>query len=167
VLFGHSFGAVIAYEIARRLTEDHDWPPAHLVVSGSLDPTAPVGDRSAGLADDEFVARVEELSGYSHPALADPELREVLLPVLRYDVQQHEVFRRDGVPPLPVPITGVRGASDALVSKADCAGWATVTSAAFELVELPGGHMYLTEDPAGLLRLFGDVVAADRTRVSA
>lgn len=152
-LLGHSFGAVLAFEVARRLSVDRARPPVHLFASGSADPTASLGRNSAALPDDEFIARVEQIAGYRHPALAEPELREILLPVLRADVALHESYRADPEPRLSTPITAVRGVNDHIVSAADCAGWKRVTEAGCAVVELPGGHMYLADNPAPLLEL--------------
>ncbi|SCL25333.1 thioesterase II family protein [Micromonospora inyonensis] len=149
-LFGHSFGAVLAYEVARHLVADGR-TPVHLFASGSVDPTTPLGRDPAQLSDTEFVGRVESLAGYTHPALAIPDLREIVLPVLRADVRMHETYRTDAERPLPVPVTALRGTSDHLVSADDCARWAKVTSAVSTVVQLPGGHMYFVDDPQPLL----------------
>lgn len=159
LLFGHSFGALLAFEIARRLCTDGRKPAAHLVISGSAAPGQPLGRHSGGLDDEEFVARVEQLAGYAHPALADPDMREVVLPVIRADVELHESYRPAGDEPVPVPVTVVRGAADHLVTKADCQAWAAWTSRGCTVAELPGGHMYLAEDPGPVLRLLARLAA--------
>lgn len=166
-LFGHSFGAVLAFESARLLTVRHGMPPAHLFVSGSGAPSAQLGRTSYHLDDDEFVGRVEELAGYSHPALFEPELRQILLPVLRSDVALHETFQAVDTTPLPVPITAIRGRDDHLVSGADCSAWTEVSALDCHVAELPGGHMYLAEDSGPLLDLVARELAglyAGRTR---
>ncbi|BFO18436.1 hypothetical protein SHKM778_48240 [Streptomyces sp. KM77-8] len=119
----------------------------------------PLGRHSAGLDDEEFVARVEQLAGYVHPALADPDLREVVLPVLRSDVELHESYRPADGEPLPVPVTVFRGESDHLVTEEDCRGWADVSTEGRSLVEFEGGHMYLAEDPLAVLRAMAEQVA--------
>ncbi|WP_424187029.1 thioesterase II family protein [Actinokineospora sp. G85] len=159
-LFGHSFGAVLAFEVARRLSGL--LPVAHLVVSGSADPLTPLPREAVDLDDDQFVARVEQLAGYTHPALSDPELRDLVLPAMRRDVALHESYVVGDRTPIAAPITVVRGADDHIVSAADCAGWAQLTSAHHEYVELPGGHMYLVDDPARLLDLLGRVAVGSR-----
>lgn len=151
-LLGHSFGALLAYEVARFLL-GRGYRLAHLFASGSLDPTTPLGRDPAPLTDDEFVARVEGLAGYRHPALDLPDLREIVLPVLRADVRMHESYRDAAERPLPVPVTAVRGTNDHIVDAGDCERWAKVTTAGCSVVELPGGHMYLADDPLPLLRV--------------
>ncbi|GGV89045.1 alpha/beta fold hydrolase [Streptomyces massasporeus] len=154
-LFGHSLGAVLAFELARRLERDPAVTLTHLYVSGSPGPWTGRTHRATGLADDEFLARVREFAGYEHDALADPDLRELLLPVLRADVEMHENYKPAGDEPLRTPITSLRGTDDALVSRARAEEWRQATTAAFRLTELPGGHMYLTESPLSLIDAIG------------
>ncbi|MGY3519139.1 thioesterase II family protein [Micromonospora sp. PTRAS2] len=158
-LFGHSMGAVLAYEMTRRLTGAAGVAVSHLFVSGSPDPWSGRERTAAGLPDDEFVARVEEFAGYTHPALADPDMRELLLPVLRADVELHEAYRPAGEKRVDVPVTALRGADDTLVADEALAGWGRVTSATFAVRRLPGGHMYLTDAPAAVLDLVGAELA--------
>lgn len=152
-LFGHSFGAVLAFEVARRLVDV--LPLQHLVVSGSAGPLIPLVRESEDLDDEQFVARVEQLAGYTHPALADRDLRDIVLPALRADVALHEGYLAQNLSALPVPITAIRGESDHIVSRAECEAWSVATTDRFEQIDLPGGHMYLVDDPEtlfGLLR---------------
>ncbi|TDV37797.1 thioesterase II family protein [Actinophytocola oryzae] len=158
-LFGHSFGAALAFDVARRLVARGGHRLVRLFVSGSAEPLTPLEDDSSGLRDDEFVARVAEIAGFSHPALADPQLRQILLPALRADVHMRESYRPGAVAPLPVPVTAVRGETDHLVSAEDCAGWARVTSVGCDVREVPGDHLYLAEDPGPLLELIAEVLS--------
>ncbi|MGW3418198.1 thioesterase II family protein [Streptomyces phaeochromogenes] len=157
-LFGHSFGAILALELARHAHASGLPAPARLMVSGSAAPGVVLGRDSAGLDDDAFVAQVEQLAGYVHPALADPDLREVVLPVLRADVTLHESYRLTDAEPLPVAITVFRGAEDHIVTTEDCRGWAGLTTAACTTREFPGGHMYLAEDPLPVLRAMAELL---------
>jgi surfactin synthase thioesterase subunit len=154
VLFGHSLGAVLAYEMARRIEAAVRPAVSHLVVSGSPGPAAARSSRATGLPDGEFLARVHEFAGYSHPALEDPAMRELLLPCLRADVEMHENYRPSASGPLlRMPITAVRGADDSLVSAAELSEWAKATTGEFRVVQLPGGHMYLVDSAAEILAL--------------
>ncbi|MCX5203698.1 alpha/beta fold hydrolase [Streptomyces sp. NBC_00237] len=150
-LFGHSLGAVLAYEVARRLEQDPAVELTHLFVSGSPGPWTGRSRRATGLADDEFLDRVQEFAGYEHDALADPDMQELLLPILRADVEMHENYKpvSDGL--LRTPVTSLRGTDDRLVGRERAAEWQHATSAAFRLVELAGEHMYLTESPLPLI----------------
>ncbi|PQP25541.1 thioesterase II family protein [Rhodococcus opacus] len=160
-VFGHSLGAVLAYELVHRLTADGDVALTRLFVSGSPGPATVREVRASSLADEEFLDQVGELAGYSHPALANPELRELLLPVVRADVEMHENYRPPPHPPLDVPITALRGRGDHLVGAAQLAEWAATTTAGTTVIEVDGGHMYLTEHPHALVRLLAAQLAED------
>ena len=122
-LFGHSMGAVLAFEFARRISAVDDVPLARLFVSGAPGPWSHREHRATGLDDEGFLAQVELFSGYSHPALDDPELRALLLPTLRADVEMHENYRPSPGDPLTAPITTMRGRADTLVSAEQVAEW--------------------------------------------
>lgn len=158
-LFGHSLGAVLAYEMAHRLAQIDGLTVAQLFVSGSPGPWTRRTRRATGLSDEEFLDRVREFAGYAHPALEHPELREMLLPTLRADVAMHEDYLAPSDKRLPAPITSIRGAADELVSTEQSAEWAAATSRGWRAVELPGTHMYLVDSPAELVRLMAGVLA--------
>ncbi|MFH8434199.1 thioesterase II family protein [Streptomyces sp. NPDC018007] len=165
VLFGHSMGAVLAYELAHRI--ERSGGPIRLealVVSGAPGPWTPRTDRADGLPDEEFAARVRAFAGYDHPALADPEMRELLLPVLRADVRLHETYAPSFGEPLSVPVLAVRGREDALVGAAEAAEWGRATTGKLTVAEPAGGHMYLAERPGELLELVAAEVRAARGR---
>ncbi|MFD7901704.1 thioesterase II family protein [Kitasatospora sp. NPDC059747] len=155
-LFGHSLGAVLAFELARALEQQPAVDLVHLFVSGSPGPWTPRTRRATGLDDDAFLARVQEFAGYQHDALADPDMRELLLPILRADVGMHEDYRPATDEPLRTPITSLRATGDTLVTREQAGEWRAATTAAFRLVEPEGGHMYLTESPLPVV----DAVAA-------
>lgn len=160
-LFGHSMGAVLAYELAHRIERSGGAIRLEaLVVSGAPGPWTPRTDRADGLPDEEFAARVRAFAGYDHPALADPEMRELLLPVLRADVRLHETYTPSFEGPLSVPVLSVRGREDALVGPAEAAEWGRATTGKVTVAEPAGGHMYLAERPGELLELVAAEVRA-------
>ncbi|MFI5756561.1 thioesterase II family protein [Streptomyces sp. NPDC051569] len=161
-LFGHSLGAVLAYELAHRLVAEPGFALVRLFVSGSPQPSEPRARRATGLPDDAFLARVNEFAGYTHEALEDPEMRELILPALRADVEMHENYVPRTDLPLPAPITSVRGADDELVTRDEAAAWSKVAGGDFRSVELAGGHMYLADSAQALL----DVISGDVGRTA-
>ncbi|MEE1791283.1 alpha/beta fold hydrolase [Streptomyces sp. BE308] len=167
VLFGHSMGAVLAYELAHRIEGAPGTAGLRLdalVVSGSPGPWTVRTDRAGGLPDEEFVARVRTFAGYAHPALEDPEMRELLLPSLRADVRLHETYVPSSDRPLSVPVTSVRGRTDTLVGAADTAQWSRATTGRLTVAELDGGHMYLAERPEALLELVAEGTGGNADR---
>ncbi|MFE1312899.1 thioesterase II family protein [Streptomyces sp. NPDC058755] len=157
-LFGHSLGAVLAYELAHLLAARPGIEVVRLFVSGSPGPWTRRPVQATGLDDEQFLDRVREFAGYRHDALENEEMRELILPVLRADVEMHENYTPSTDRPLPAPITALRARGDELVTGEQTGEWSKATSSTFTLVEVDGGHMYLTEDTAGLLRLIEDEV---------
>jgi surfactin synthase thioesterase subunit len=158
-LFGHSLGAVLAYELAHRLVR-RGVRVVHLFVSGSPGPWTARTQRATGLGDEEFLAAVQGLAGYRHPAYDVPEMRDLLMPTLRADVQMHEDYRPRGDHPLTAPITSLRGRDDHLVPEAEVRQWRAATSVDFTHAEFPGGHMYLTESARPILELVAETLSS-------
>ncbi|MEU6770340.1 alpha/beta fold hydrolase [Streptomyces sp. NPDC046759] len=159
VLFGHSLGAVLAYELVHLLST-RDVQVERLVVSGSPGPWTQRERRATGLPDEEFLARVEEFAGFRHEALDHPEMRELILPVLQADCEMHENYVPSTDEPVSVPICSLRGSSDGLVTAEEAQQWRDATTSAFSYVEFPGDHMYLVD----LGREVLDVIEAESAR---
>lgn len=152
VVFGHSLGAVLAYELVHLLTA-RGVPVERLFVSGSPGPWTQRERRATGLPDDEFLARVEEFAGFRHEALDHPEMRDLILPVLQADCEMHENYVPSTDAPLSVPICSLRGDSDGLVDADQARQWRDATTGAFRYAEFPGDHMYLVDQGSDVLDL--------------
>jgi surfactin synthase thioesterase subunit len=150
VLFGHSTGALVAYLLAQRLTATAS-PPLHLVASGRRAPHLPSGHPPIHRRDDAgFLAGIEELAGEPVPDLHDPELWEIAEPALRADIRLDEEFEYVDAPPLPCPVTALRGESAQNVSPEELHAWERHTDASFTVRLVPGGHFYPLTHPAEL-----------------
>ncbi|PCC14209.1 MULTISPECIES: thioesterase II family protein [unclassified Pseudoalteromonas] len=152
VLFGHSLGAVLAFEVAHQILKQAiPLSLQSLIVSGSPDPWNPREARATGLDDDAFLQQVATFSGYTHPALTDPFMRELLLPTLRADVAMHESYKPDFSQGIQLDIIALRGIDDELVSREQLLGWQKATQQSLRCGEMPGGHMFFVDTPADLL----------------
>jgi len=151
-LFGHSLGALVAFEIARRLRRSGRPAPVHLFASASPAPQATHALRvSTDLAAPEFWAGVHELYGTPAQVLADPELLNLVVPPLKIDVQLIASYRYLTEPPLATPITALIGNRDPMVDRAAAEEWRVETTAGFAVHEVPGPHLYLQDAPAELI----------------
>ena len=138
VLFGHSMGSSVAYEVLPRLAA----VPRLLVVSGGSAPHRAMAKPVPGTEDD-VLAEVREVAG-PHEALADPELRALAMPALWADYRLIRGYLpRPEAQPVAVPIVGYAGLDDPTASPERVRGWAELTTAGFELVSFPGGHFFL------------------------
>jgi surfactin synthase thioesterase subunit len=156
MLFGHSLGALLAYELAHRFSAAPGFEVTRLIVSGSPGPWTRRTRRATGLPDDDFLVRVSEFAQYEAEVMQNPEVRKLVLPTLRADVKMHEEYVPTRNEPLAAPITSLRGRDDQLVLADQAAEWAKATSRGFELTELPGSHMYVTEGADDILRVARD-----------
>lgn len=147
VLFGHSFGAVLAYETARGL-QSAGVPIAGLVVSGRAAPHLPKrAPLLAHLGTRELVRRVAEIyGGVPEAILAEPELIDLMGPALKADLSMLERYTATpGEAPLTCPLVALAGTEDPFVSAEELDGWAPYTSEAFSRAQARGGHFYLRD----------------------
>jgi medium-chain acyl-[acyl-carrier-protein] hydrolase len=163
-LFGHSMGALLAFELAHLLSGDGQPAPVYLAVSGAGHPrSGPVRRRVSTLAAPELLAWAESLGGLPDQVLADPQMRELLLPPLRADCAWLEGYVHRNRPPLPCPLSVFAGDADDHAPRRGIAGWAHETTGRYCVRQYPGGHFYLAEHlPTLLGDLAEDLTAALR-----
>jgi medium-chain acyl-[acyl-carrier-protein] hydrolase len=157
-LFGHSMGAVLAYETARRLLTETGRQPYRLFVSGHRAPHLPYPRRpSHGLPDAEFIAEVRALNGSAPEVFEHAELLEILLPMMRADFELSETYTELPGPLLSCPLIAFGGDADASVPRAEVEAWRNVTSGRFRPVVLPGNHFFINTARERVL----DIVASE------
>jgi surfactin synthase thioesterase subunit len=155
-VLGHSFGAMVAFELCRALSLQDG--RAILVASGAAVPGTLMHDPVSRLPATELAARIAAMTGYAHPAMEDPELLELIIPPLRNDLRLHEEYVPAYPPLTAVPVLGLRGREDRLIPSSAVREWTGLTTGPFRYAEVAGGHMYLAEDHAELLKVVTDFV---------
>jgi medium-chain acyl-[acyl-carrier-protein] hydrolase len=154
-LFGHSMGAVAAYELARRRRDAGAPEPLHLFASARSAPGTPRLDEPIhDLPPERFRQRLRELDGTPAQVLAHPELMALLEPLLRADFAVNETWEPQPAEPLSCPLTAVGGLGDDHVPRQHLEAWRGATRGAFKLHLLPGDHFFLNGPARGdLLRI--------------
>lgn len=140
-LFGHSMGALIAYETARRLEREPGPRPVRLFVSGQAAPR--VHERRTDLPDDDGLVTEMRRLGVGDAALADETLLAMSLPVLRADYRVLRSYAWESGPPLRVGITALCGDADPLTRVEDAECWLPHSVVPGRRWILAGGHFYL------------------------
>jgi len=156
-LFGHSMGALVAWELTRSLRRTLGAVPEHLFVSASLAPSRAKRDYEglAALGDAQLLARLREMNGTPAEAMDNPELMQLVLPTVRCDFGLFADYRPapGDVPDCPLTVLG--GDRDTIVPPDALAAWAEATSGDVDIRVLAGDHFYLTDprsDVLGIIR---------------
>ncbi|MEU5401627.1 alpha/beta fold hydrolase [Streptomyces sp. NPDC005963] len=153
-LFGHSMGALVAFEVARRF-EAAGGRIDHLFVSGRRAPSVARPERAHLLDDEGIVAEVRAMSGTDARLLDDEELLRMVLPALRSDYRALETYRAAPGAAVACPVTALVGDRDPWTPLSEAGMWRDHTRGGFDLKVFGGGHFYLSSRPAeviGVLR---------------
>jgi epothilone polyketide synthase C len=166
--FGHCLGALTMYETARRLIHSTEYRPSHLFASGARPPDR-VADHSSfeerltedlmNLAqfrlslpaylqpDDVFAQIIRHFNiQASEQLLSDPQLRELMLPVIRAEFQMAASYRFPGEQPWDIPITCFAARGDPYVSRRHALGWGRFTNSRLQVFIREGAHFAVVDD---------------------
>lgn len=142
-LYGHSFGALLAFELARGFRR-RGILPAHLFVSGHVAPGKPYREGPIhDLPDELFLKAITAMGGTPAEVLENRELMEILLPILRADFTVCETYVYADEPPLSCGITVLGGLDDPMTTLQDLEVWRKETTGPFGLTMLPGDHFFV------------------------
>jgi medium-chain acyl-[acyl-carrier-protein] hydrolase len=145
--FGHSNGAMIAFELMRRLRRGGGALPVAFFPSGRTAPQLPRTVATIhALPEAEFVEGLRRLSGTPEEVLLHRELMELFSPLLRADFAISETYRYRPEPPFAIPMTAFGGARDPDVSTDELDAWREQTTGEFGTRIFPGGHFFIRDD---------------------
>ncbi len=152
--FGHSMGALISFELARRLRLKNAAQPLHLFVSGRRapqlsDPKPPIH----ALPDAEFIDSLRSLNGTPEEILQNQDALPVFLPILRADFAINETYTYHIEEPLDCPIWAFGGTEDKEAGQDALEPWDAQTDVQFAIRMFPGDHFFLHRHRAVLTRL--------------
>lgn len=159
--FGHSMGAVVAFETAHALVSRGAPGPRYLIASGRRPPDLQSEESLLHILPDAmFVDEVHRrYGGIPLEVLHDRELRELVLPALRADITALETSRYRPHPLLSCPIYACGGAQDRLVPRAHLEAWGRHTKGPFRVRTYAGGHFYIVDQCEALLADLSTVFA--------
>lgn len=150
--FGHSMGALISFELARQLRTIGAPLPARLFISGRRAPHLPDSDSHRHTYPDHlFIEELGRLNGTPPEVMTNPELMQLMLPLLRADFALCETYEYRPEPPLPCPLTVFGGLQDHEVPPESLEAWSQHTTRSFRLCLLPGDHFFLNSVRDSLL----------------
>jgi len=143
-IFGHSLGALLAFELARELRRRNHLLPSHLFVSGYRAPHLPLPEPPfSHLPDKDFIDRVRQYGGISDLEAQNEEIMEVFLPILKADFEMAEKYFYIDESPLEFPVTVFGGLADPKIGCEKLEAWQIHTSSFFSLHFFQGGHFFI------------------------
>ena len=143
--YGHSLGALISFEVTRRLRASGGPLPRHLFLGAHRgaqvpNPHPPIRH----FTDEAFIAETRKrYDGIPQAVLDNPELLELMLPCLRADFSAFETYEYRVEAPLDVPISAFGGDQDGYVRTHEIAGWREQTTGRFRMRVIPGNHFFM------------------------
>lgn len=161
VFFGHSMGAIVAFELTRQLQQEGFPLPLRLVVSAHKAPHMAHDDAPMHrLPDAELVTLLRRLGLVPEEALDSPDLVNLILPPLQADYQLSETYRWSAHGRLSVPITAMGGRDDILATEDDLQHWSACSNS-FDLHLFDGDHFYTQSCQDNVLQTLDRTIEAD------
>ncbi|MFD5427945.1 thioesterase II family protein [Streptomyces sp. NPDC127084] len=145
--FGHSMGAVAAFEVALRAERAGGHGPERLIASACVAPSRRVDMGLRHLDDAGVLAGIMGLGGTQDVLNDHPEVAELILPAIRADLRMIEPYRAGTDVKLDCPVSVFAPDSDPRVPLADSEAWAEHTNAAADVHVFQGGHFYFNDVP--------------------
>jgi medium-chain acyl-[acyl-carrier-protein] hydrolase len=144
VLFGHSMGALISFELSRKLRYCALQMPSRLIISGARAPHLPDSEAPIyNLPKDEFVEAVRRFNGTPEEVLRHEELMQIILPYLRTDFELCETYVYQVEAPLSIPITVFGGLQDEKIRPDQLGAWREQTTESAVVHMFSGDHFFL------------------------
>lgn len=162
-LFGHSLGAAVAFEVARRLERDSGTGVVALFASGRRAPGALRVEDVHRRDDAGLIAEVRSLEGTDSRVLDDADVLRLVLPALRADYTAIETYRPEPDSVIRAPVVVLVGDRDPQVTIDEAVAWRNHTTGGVDLRIFGGGHFYLLEHRAEVLDAVASVVAGQPT----
>lgn len=163
-ILGHSLGATLAFELARRLEGDGH-SPVRLFASGRRAPSTHRNE-SAHHSDTAIMAEVRRLSGTASALLSDDEMMKAALPALRADYKAAETYRCAPDATVDCPITVLTGDSDPKTTLDEAKAWGQHTTGSLDLRVFTGGHFFISDQSAEVMQVLKQHFGAEGARTA-
>jgi len=159
IFFGHSIGALIAFEFVRTLRRRINLQPKHLIVSGTKAPQAPLRRKPIhALPDLQFIEELKKYNGIPSAIIEDKELISLFVPTIRSDFSISETYEYYNELPLDCPITALGGLNDHTFNHEDLLKWQEQTTSSFKHHLLPGDHFFIKTSYQEVMKIVNQVL---------
>ncbi|HEY9265564.1 MAG TPA: alpha/beta fold hydrolase [Mycobacterium sp.] len=158
-LFGHSMGAVLAFEVARRMETLAGRSPVLVFASGSRAPSR-YGDEREEKDDAGLLEVMRDLGGTDPRVLDDPDMLATFLPAFGSDYRALQKYHRGTEVAISAPVVVMAATDDPKTSVDDARAWLQHTSGGGEVHTFEGGHFYLEKQPQRVIEVMAQALRA-------
>jgi cytochrome P450/surfactin synthase thioesterase subunit len=143
ILYGHSLGAILAFDLARGMRRLGYRPPIALCVSGRRAPSLALSHAPLwSMPDDTLIALMRRMGGPMVDVFDNPRWRNNVFPLMRADLAASDRYRYVAEAPLDCPIVAFHGVDDPVVKEPEVIAWGAETACDFRLIPLAGRHFF-------------------------
>lgn len=147
LIYGHSMGALLGYELTKKIVEAGLNKPLCLFLTGRGAPSVGKEKKISGYERDAFWKEIHDLGGLPKEILENEEMKDFFEPFLRCDFKAVEDYQYEGMEkPFPIPLF-IRTGSDELIYGKDVMKWQKETEYPIDLKVLPGDHFFIFQHP--------------------
>ncbi len=167
MIWGHSFGGIVAWEVIRRLREFHQREPIHFVVTGTAAPQRiHLWQKAQAKSCSRGWLRITARNTWFHSRayVDDPEFFKSIVPLMRRDFPLLTSYRYQPDSPLNCPITAFAARQDDMVYTDEISEWSHHTNGGFELIEVDGDHWFLNRNRERIAATLQDIATKARKR---
>ncbi|MBN3526098.1 thioesterase II family protein [Paenibacillus apiarius] len=165
--FGHSMGALVAYEMAHAVKRRRAREPVHLFVSGTYPPHARKTNMLHTLSDARLQQEIMRLGGTEEKVFEREDLLRLFLPGLRRDLQLVETHRfEDKQDLIHCDISVLNGKEDIATESFDLSEWSRYGSQACHVYDFEGGHFFINEHTVQVVSLINDALCSPMLQMS-
>jgi medium-chain acyl-[acyl-carrier-protein] hydrolase len=159
IFFGHSIGALIAFEFARILRVKSQIQPEHLIVSGTKAPQTPLKKAPIhNLSEIQFIQELRKYNGIPNYILQDKEIMSIFMPIIRADFKVSEIYSYHHQPPMDFPITALGGSHDDTFDNNDLELWKEQTKIYFKQYTLEGDHFFINSSYPEVIKIVNQIL---------
>ena len=158
-LFGHSMGAVLAFEVAHRVEARGGRRPAVVFASGSRAPSR-YGDEQDHKNDTDLIQVMRDLGGTDPRVLNNPDMLATFLPAFRNDYRALQAYRQAPTVAIGAPIVVLTATDDPKTSLADARAWHEHTAGGGDVHTFTGGHFFLEKQPQRVIEVVTEALRA-------
>jgi len=154
--FGHSMGALIAFEVTKRIEQHTSYKPNHLFISAKAAPHIETSKQHKHLlSNSSLIEELRKVNGTDAVILENKELMDVMLPVIRADFQLLETYRYNPGYLINTPMTVFGGMNDEEVNHNELVEWVALSRHKhFQLNLFRGDHFFIQENVLDIIKIF-------------